>query len=168
MCRKVKAPELELILYVRTRWSSMFDCLDRALTLQMVHTYRAWQGSVLIHTQAVTCFAQLADDSEEVPPLHNKKYSWWRLSKVEWDGLKLVHEVLKVSHRIRILHADTESLTIDNRSWRRHSNLSQILRTLLPGERSQCSNSCNRHGLTQPVCRSLLSSRTRFTAVWTT
>jgi len=168
MCRKVKAPELELILYVRTRWSSMYNCLDRAIALQTVRTYRPWKDSILIHSQAVTRFAQLADDSEEVPPLRNKKYSWWRLSKVEWDGLKLMHEVLKVSHHIRIPHADTESLTIDDRSRRQHSNLSQILRTLLPGERSRCSNSCNRHGLTQPVRRSLLSSRTRFTAVWTT
>ena len=94
----------------------MYNCLDRAIALQMVRTYRPWKDSVLIHSQEVTRFAQLADDSEEVPPLCNKKYSWWQLSKVEWDGLKPVHKVLKVSHHIRILHADTESLTIDDRS----------------------------------------------------
>ena len=156
------------MLYVRTRWALMFNCLDRALTLQTVCTYRARQDSVLIHTQALTCFAQLADDSEEVPPLRNKKYSWWRLSKLEWDGVKLLHEVLKVSHHIHIPHADTESLTIDDRSRRQHSNHFLHLRTLSPGEQSQSSSSCNRHGLTWPACRSLLNSRTQFTAVWRT
>jgi len=140
--------------------------IRQSLSKWCVHTEHG--KTVLICLQAVTRFAQLADDSEEVPPLRNKKYSWWRLSKLEWDGLKLLHKVLKVSHRVCILHADTESLTIDNRSRRRHSNLSPNLRTLSPGERSQSLNSCNRHGLTQPACQSLLSSRMRFTAVWRT
>jgi len=39
MCREVEDPELELVLFVQTQWASMFDCLDRALTLQMVRTY---------------------------------------------------------------------------------------------------------------------------------
>jgi len=53
----------------------MFDCLDRALTLQMVCTYTVWQDNVLTQSQAVKRFTQLADDSEDVPPLCNKKYS---------------------------------------------------------------------------------------------
>jgi len=56
----------------------MFVCLDQALTLQTVHTYTVCQESqdhVLIYTQAITRFTQLADDSEDVPPLRNKKYS---------------------------------------------------------------------------------------------
>ena len=129
----------------------MFMCLDQALTLQMVHTYtvcQELQDHVLIHIQAITCFTQLADDSEDVPPLCNKKYSGFQLSKVEWDGVKLLHEVLKVSHHIRIPHADTELLTIDDRSRRQHSSHSLPLMTLLPGKRSLSSSFCNRHGIT--------------------
>jgi hypothetical protein len=44
----------------------------------------------------VTRFTQLADESDEVPALHKKRYSNFHLSKVEWDHLKLVHEVLQV------------------------------------------------------------------------
>jgi len=36
MCHNSKLPELELLLFVRTRWSSMYMCLDRALALQEV------------------------------------------------------------------------------------------------------------------------------------
>jgi hypothetical protein len=43
MCWEVDVPELELVLFVRTQWASMFVCLDRALTLQKVCTYIAWQ-----------------------------------------------------------------------------------------------------------------------------
>ena len=50
MCREVDVLELELVLFVRTRWASMFMCLDRALTLQKVRTYSALQDLVLIHT----------------------------------------------------------------------------------------------------------------------
>lgn len=35
-CREVEVPELELILFVRTRWASMFFFLDRVLKLQKV------------------------------------------------------------------------------------------------------------------------------------
>jgi len=98
MCREVDVPELELVLFVRTRWASMFACLDRALTLQTVCTYTAWQDLLLIHGQAVTRFTQLADDSEDVPPLRKKTYDEFHLSRPEWRQLKLLHELLKVSH----------------------------------------------------------------------
>ena len=39
LCREVGDPELELLLFVRTQWSSMFVCLERALDLQKVVTF---------------------------------------------------------------------------------------------------------------------------------
>ena len=93
MCCEVGAPVLELVLFVRTQWASMFACLDRALTLQTVRTCTVWLYSILIHVQAMTRFAQLADDSEDVPKLHNRKYSWFRMSKFEWDQVKLLYKL---------------------------------------------------------------------------
>jgi len=49
--------------------------IGQLLSKQCIHTEHG--KTVLICLQAVTHFAQLADDSEEVPPLCNKKYSWW-------------------------------------------------------------------------------------------
>jgi hypothetical protein len=53
-----------------------------------------------INIQAITRFTQLADESEDVPTLRKKKYSDFRLSKLEWDRLKLLHEVMQVCDRI--------------------------------------------------------------------
>jgi hypothetical protein len=76
----------------------MFACLDWALTLKMVHSYTVWHGLILIHMQAVTRFMQLTDYSEDVPPLRNKKYRLFHLSKSKWIQLKHLHELMKVSH----------------------------------------------------------------------
>ena len=65
--------------------------------LKLVCSYTACQLLVLIHAQAITRFVQLADDSDDVPALHNKKYSQFHLSKDEWEQLNLLHEVMKVS-----------------------------------------------------------------------
>jgi len=99
MCREANVPQLELVLFVRTRWASMSACLDRALTLELVRTYTAQQDLVLIHAQALTRFAVLADNSEDVPPLRKKKYRWFELSRREWEQLKVLHELMKVSRR---------------------------------------------------------------------
>jgi len=56
----------------------------------------------------MTCFAQLADDSEDVPTLRNRKYSWFRMSKFEWDQVKLLYKLMKVSHYFLIPHRDTD------------------------------------------------------------
>lgn len=97
MCREVDVPELELILFIRTRWASMFACLDRALKLRNVRSYTAWKDLMLILAQAITRFTQLADESEEVPTLRNKKYSSFHLTRDEWNQLKVLHELMKVS-----------------------------------------------------------------------
>ncbi|SRR5216683_3191602 len=101
MCHEVNDPELELVLFVRTRWGLMSACLDQALRLQSVCTYTPWamQDLVLIHAQVVMCFTLLTDDSEDVPPLQKKKkYRSFLLSKLKWEQLKLLHELMKVSH----------------------------------------------------------------------
>ena len=77
----------------------MSACLDQALRLQLVRTYTPWamQDGILIHAQVVTCFTLLADSSEDVPPLQKKKYRSFLLSKLKWEQLKLLHELMKVS-----------------------------------------------------------------------
>src|SRR5271154_2691032 len=80
LCREVALPELKLTQYVRTRWASLYNTLDRFIKLQ----------------PAVTHFIQLVDDSEEVPTLKNKRYADFRLGKCDWEHLALIHEVLKV------------------------------------------------------------------------
>jgi hypothetical protein len=97
MCREVEVPKHKLMLFVQTRWASMSTCLDQALTLQKICTYAEQHNNILIYTQAITHFTQLADDSNEVPTLQNKTYSSFRMSKQEWDRIKLLYEVIKVS-----------------------------------------------------------------------
>lgn len=75
----------------------MFACLDRALKLRNVRSYTAWKDLMLILAQAITRFTQLADESEEVPTLRNKKYSSFHLTRDEWNQLKVLHELMKVS-----------------------------------------------------------------------
>jgi hypothetical protein len=60
---------------------------------------------VLIHTQAVTHFTQLADDSDDVPALQNKEYKSFQVSRPEWVQLRLLHELMKVSHHWCFLRA---------------------------------------------------------------
>jgi hypothetical protein len=81
LCREIGLPELELKKYVRTRWASLFNVLDRFLELQ----------------PAVARFIQLADESEEVPTLKGKAYANFRLGKKDWEHLSLIHQVLKVA-----------------------------------------------------------------------
>ncbi|KAJ7048928.1 hypothetical protein C8F01DRAFT_1003592 [Mycena amicta] len=44
--------------------------------------------------QAVDTFINTADDSDEVPPLRNKEYAMYRLSKSDWEKLRILLEVL--------------------------------------------------------------------------
>jgi hypothetical protein len=48
-------------------------------------------------SQAVNHFVQGADDSDEVPDLQGKSYSDFKLSRRDWEKLKFMHEVLRVS-----------------------------------------------------------------------
>ncbi|KAF5370479.1 hypothetical protein D9615_009743 [Tricholomella constricta] len=78
-CQQNDVPTLQLLLWIRTRWASMYSFLDRMLTVR----------------KAINHFVQLADDSDEVPTLRGKSYSDFRLGKQDWNKLELMHEVLK-------------------------------------------------------------------------
>lgn len=54
MCCDAKIPPLELVLFVRTRWASMFTCLNRAIKLQEVCTYTVWRDNILIESDSHT------------------------------------------------------------------------------------------------------------------
>jgi hypothetical protein len=97
MCCEVNIPEHDLVLFVRTRWASMFACLKRALTLKSVGSSTPCQYLVLIYAQAITRFTQLVDESDNVPALRKKEYSDFHLSRPKWEQLILLHEVMKVS-----------------------------------------------------------------------
>lgn len=78
-CQQVEVPVLQLLLWIRTRWASLFTFLDRLLILK----------------KGVNHFVQLADDSDEVPNLKGKAYSDFRLRKQDWARMELMHEVLQ-------------------------------------------------------------------------
>ena len=72
-CREVNIPTLQLLMWIQTRWASLYNFMDRLITLRPVrvsgHTFNI-PRTVL--WQAVTHFVQLADDSEDVPNLNKK------------------------------------------------------------------------------------------------
>jgi len=78
-CEEEDLPTLELLQWVRTRWASLFKCLERFIALR----------------PAVTRFTNLADESPEVPKLRNKKYQDFKLDRADWKRLQLVYNVLK-------------------------------------------------------------------------
>jgi hypothetical protein len=80
VCDDVNIPRLELKLWVRTRWASLYDFLDRMIKLRL----------------AVNRFTRDADDSPDVPILKKKLYSEYRLMTSDWDKMQLMHEVLQV------------------------------------------------------------------------
>lgn len=104
----MQVPVLELLQWIRTRWASLYLFLDRILVLQKVSShflYVSDQCILNVLLQAVNRFIQLADDSDEVPDLKDKKYRDFRLSKPEWKKLELMREVLRVSQcLIMLLH----------------------------------------------------------------
>ena len=85
-CAEEGLPRLELIKYVRTRWSSMYDLLERAFKLKA----------------GITKFINLADESRQVPDLQKKSYSDYRLSSKEWIRLDLLCQILKVRQHFMI------------------------------------------------------------------
>ncbi|KAG2029790.1 hypothetical protein BDR03DRAFT_1017943 [Suillus americanus] len=78
-CKEENVPELELLQWIRTRWVSLYKCLDRMLMLR----------------QAINHFTNLADESHEVPTLRNKTYDNFKLNRSNWRHLGLIHRVLK-------------------------------------------------------------------------
>ncbi|KAG7087706.1 hypothetical protein E1B28_013653 [Marasmius oreades] len=79
LCCEEKLPRLELIKWIRTRWGSMADLIERALDCRLT----------------VNKMMALADDSPRVPNLKQKKYNDFKIHAKEWKLLDLVLEVLK-------------------------------------------------------------------------
>ncbi|KAF5340528.1 hypothetical protein D9758_015833 [Tetrapyrgos nigripes] len=102
-CISTNNRPLELRLWIRTRWASLHDALDRVIVLE----------------KAIILFTQTADDDESVPKLKNKSYLDYRMSRVDWDHLKIVHEVLSLPAQA------TQSF-----SSSRHPTLSKTIPTL--------------------------------------
>ncbi|KAN0130476.1 Ribonuclease H-like domain containing protein [Lactarius tabidus] len=78
-CTEEGLPHLELIKYVCTHWSSMYNLLECAFLLKL----------------GITKFIQLADDSAQVPKLQKKSYANYRLASNEWTNLDLLHQILR-------------------------------------------------------------------------
>ncbi|KAJ7467625.1 hypothetical protein FB451DRAFT_1177991 [Mycena latifolia] len=78
-CVQVSVPQLKLLLWVCTRWGSLYKCLSRVLELR----------------KAIDRFTLIADSSDEVPPLRNKTYGEYRLSPAEWERIVMIHEALR-------------------------------------------------------------------------
>jgi hypothetical protein len=88
---------MELKLWVRTRWASLHAALEWIVKLEKVCS------SVLVSSLYLTLdisgnqsFVQTADDDDKVPNLAKKCYLDYRLTRVDWEQLKVVHEVLSV------------------------------------------------------------------------
>ena len=88
-CQQVGVPVLQLLLWIRTRWASLYAFLDRLLTLK----------------KGVNHFVRLADDSDEVPNLKGKSYSDFQLRKQDWARVELMHKILQVCHSCRMLRS---------------------------------------------------------------
>ncbi|KAF8801155.1 hypothetical protein BYT27DRAFT_7342075 [Phlegmacium glaucopus] len=79
VCVEEGLKPLELIKWVRTRWGSMFDLIDR----------------LILDKRAVNKFCLVADTCGQVPKLQNKAYSDYYLTSAEWTLLELMREVLQ-------------------------------------------------------------------------
>ena len=80
LCKDENLPELQLLKWVRTRWASLYDLINRVLDVR----------------PACHKFTLLADDDDHVPDLKfPKTYSMFRLSEGEWRLLELIRDGLK-------------------------------------------------------------------------
>ncbi|KAG1875359.1 hypothetical protein C8R48DRAFT_592907, partial [Suillus tomentosus] len=58
----------------------------------------------------VNRFIQLADDSDEVPKLHGKSYSDFKLSGHEWSKLELMRDILQFNGVANAIHLGLENI----------------------------------------------------------
>ena len=98
MCQEEDLKPLELIKWIRTRWGSMYDLINRVLVNRAVCILMSPVTPKLMHAQAVDKFCLLADASTRVPNLQKKKYYDFSIVSAEWELLHLVHEVLQVGY----------------------------------------------------------------------
>ena len=80
LCKDENIPPLQLLKWIRTRWASLFDLMNRLLDVR----------------QACHKFTLLADDDARVPNLKApKSYAMFKLTDQEWQLLELIHNILK-------------------------------------------------------------------------
>ena len=97
-CVQVGIKPLELVLWIRTRWASLYKFIDRLLNLRKVSRGSQLSLTFSDNRQGVDQFVLLADASEKVPPLpKDRSYADFQLTKKDWDRLSVIHEVLRVS-----------------------------------------------------------------------
>jgi hypothetical protein len=100
MCEETNIQPKRLILWIRTRWASLAQFLERFLYLKKVcNVPHAWttHSKALNFSKALNRFVRLADDAEDVPKLaKGRQYEGLSLSSSDWDRLDLIYRVLAV------------------------------------------------------------------------
>ncbi|KAG6806576.1 hypothetical protein H0H92_010774, partial [Tricholoma furcatifolium] len=98
-CGQVEIKPLELILWIRTRWGSLYKFLDRTILMR----------------KGLEQFILLADASDKVPDLSkNRCYSDFQLTKRDWDKLQVLHEVLREPANVQQTFSSERAPTV----WR--------------------------------------------------
>ncbi|KAJ6555997.1 hypothetical protein B0H19DRAFT_1262118 [Mycena capillaripes] len=95
-CMQVGVSPLELLLWVRTRWASLYGCLSLALELR----------------KAIDRFTLIAESSNEVLPLRNRSYGDYRLTLPEWERLEIIHEALREPADVTQTFSNERYLTV--------------------------------------------------------
>jgi hypothetical protein len=100
-CSQVKIKPLELLLWIQTRWGSLFTFLERFIQLKAVRELYLLilSDHYITCNQAVTQFTLPADESTAVPSLTNRRsYSDFHLTQKDWEHLVDIRDALRVSH----------------------------------------------------------------------
>lgn len=97
-CNQVGVCPLELLLWIRTRWGSLYKFLERFIQLKPVCLILpSVYNKCLSCLQAISQFILLADASDDVPSLSNQRsYADFHLSRRDWVHLENIRDVLRV------------------------------------------------------------------------
>jgi hypothetical protein len=99
-CSQVNIQPLELLLWVHTRWASLYKFFDRILQLRKVchFSFNSFSGlSLCLFMQGIDQFVLLVDASDKVPDLpKNRSYANFQLTKKDWDHLEEICNILRV------------------------------------------------------------------------
>jgi hypothetical protein len=80
LCKDENLPPLQLLKWIRTRWASLYDLINRLLDVRA----------------ACTKFTLLADEDKRVPNLKPpKNYAMFKLTDGEWRLLELIRDGLR-------------------------------------------------------------------------
>ncbi|KAF5313763.1 hypothetical protein D9619_013714 [Psilocybe cf. subviscida] len=93
-CREEKIRERELLKWVRTRWGSMHDLIER----------------VIESRKALMRFCYYAD--ENLPKLKNKQYADFKIETSEWRALELILEVLAEPRKAQATFSSETETTV--------------------------------------------------------